>query len=248
MKKKSLFYKKKSVDTLKIDTSQNIDIEQPIASIGERIAATLLDVLFIMIYLFFLGILYGAFESKVFLSVGLIPVSLYSIVSELVMNGQSWGKQILKIKVVKMDGTPTTFSSYFLRWVLRIIEVVVFFGSLATITIILNRKGQRLGDIAANTAVIRLRNKSLRETIYTNLPDNYTVIYPEVSKLSVNDIYTIKEVLEVLRSRQNISKAIIVSQKAREAIERKLNIKANQDTIAFFQTILRDYNFINSRF
>ena len=236
------------MDTLKIDTSQNIDIEQPIASIGERIAATLLDMLFIMVYLFFLGILYGGSLSKVFLSVGLIPVSIYSIVSELVMNGQSWGKQILKIRVVKMDGTPTTFSSFFLRWVLRIIEVVVFFGSLATITIILNRKGQRLGDIAANTAVIRLRNKSLRETIYTNLPDNYTAIYPEVSKLSVNDIYTIKEVLEVLRSRQNISQAFTVSQKAREAIERKLNIKSDQDTVAFFQTILRDYNFINSRF
>ena len=236
------------MDTLKIDTSQNIDIEQPIASIGERIAATLLDVLFIMVYLFFLGILYGGFQSKVFLLVGLIPVSLYSIVSELVMNGQSWGKQILKIKVVKMDGTPTTFSSYFLRWILRIIEVVVFFGSLATITIILNRKGQRLGDIAANTAVIRLRDKSLRETIYTNLPDNYIIIYPEVSKLTVNDIYTIKEVLEVLRSRQNISQAFTVSQKAREAIERKLNIKADQDTVAFFKTILRDYNFLNSRF
>lgn len=236
------------MDTLKIDTSQNIDIEQPIASIGERIAATLLDMLFIMGYGILVSFIFGLSQSRTLMLFAFIPVSVYSIVSELAMNGQSWGKQILKIKVVKMDGTPTTFSSYFLRWVLRLIEILVMFGSLATITIILNRKGQRLGDIAANTAVIRLRNKSLRETIYTNLPDDYTVIYPEVSKLSVNDIYTIKEVLEVLRSRQNISQAYTVSQKAREAIEQKLNIKANQDTIAFFQTILRDYNFLNSRF
>jgi len=236
------------MDTLKIDTSQNIDIEQPIASIGERFAATLLDMLFIMSYLIILVIIYSGSQSKVLIFIGLIPVSIYSIVSELAMNGQSWGKKILKIKVVKMDGTPTTFSSYFLRWILRLVEILVMFGSLATITIILNRKGQRLGDIAANTAVIRLRNKSLRETIYTQIPENYRVVYPEVSKLTTNDVYIIKEVIELIKSRNKTIRALTIAQTAQEAIERKLDIKVPQKTEAFFQTILRDYNYINSRF
>jgi len=236
------------MDTLKIDTSQNIDIEQPIASIGERFAATLLDMLFIMSYLIILVIIYSGSQSKVLIFIGLIPVSIYSIVSELAMNGQSWGKKILKIKVVKMDGTPTTFSSYFLRWILRLVEILVMFGSLATITIILNRKGQRLGDIAANTAVIRLRNKSLRETIYTQIPENYRVVYPEVSKLTTNDVYIIKEVIELIKSRNKTIRALTIAQTAHEAIERKLDIKVPQKTEAFFQTILRDYNYINSRF
>jgi len=236
------------MDTIKIDTSQNIDIEQPIASIGERFAATLLDMLFIMSYLIVLGIIYGGSQSNVLMFFGLIPVAIYSIASELMMNGQSWGKKILKIKVVKLDGTSNTFSGYFLRWIIRLVEIIALFGTVATITIILNRKGQRLGDIAANTSVIRIRNESLKETIYTQVPDNYIVGYPEVSKLSTNDIYTIKEVLEVLKSRQNTLQTYTIAQKAREAIEHKLNMKANQDTVAFFQTILRDYNFINSRF
>jgi len=235
------------MDILKIDTSQNIDIEEPIASIGERFAATLLDMLFIISYSIVLGLIYSGSQSKVFLIVGSIPVSLYSFASELVMNGQSWGKKILKIKVIKMDGTPATISAYFLRWIMRLVEVIVFLGSLATITIILNRKGQRLGDMAANTTVIRLRNKSLKETIYTRIPDNYEVVYPEVANLSTSDIYTIKEVIELLRSRNRTKQTIIIAQKAREAIERKSGIKANQDTGPFFQTILRDYNFINSR-
>lgn len=236
------------MDTLKIDTSQNIDIEQPIASIGERIAATVLDMLFIMSYTLIISLIAGGLHYNWVILFAFLPVAVYSITSELLMNGQSWGKKILKIRVVKMDGTPTTFSSYFLRWILRLIEILVMFGSLATITIILNRKGQRLGDIAANTTVIRLRNKSLKETIYTQIPDNYIVVYPEVSKLSINDIYTIKEVLEAFRSPQNTMQMFTIAQKAREAIEQKINIKANQDTVAFFQTILRDYNFINSRF
>jgi len=235
------------MDTLKIDTSQNIDIEQPIASIGERFAATLLDMLFIMSYLIVLGILYAGSQSKILIFVGLIPVALYSIASELAMNGQSWGKKILKIKVVKIDGTPTTFSGYFLRWVLRLIEILALFGSLATITIILNRKGQRLGDIAANTAVIRIRDKSLKETIFMQIPDNYMIVYPEVSKLTTNDVYIIKEVIELIKSRNKTIRALTIAQTAHEAIERKLGIKEPQKTEVFFQTILRDYNFINSR-
>ncbi len=236
------------MDTLKIDTSQNIDIEQPIASIGERIVATLLDLLFILSFIAIAAFIAGGLQYGWMLYFIFLPVALYSIVSEMAMDGQSWGKKILKIKVVKIDGTPTTFSSYFLRWITRIIEIYTMFGSLATITIILNRKGQRLGDIAANTTVIRLRDKSLKETIYTQIPDNYEVIYPEVSKLSTNDIYTIKEVLELLKTDKKNKQSSVIAQKAREAIEQKLNVKADRYTVLFFQIILRDYNFINSRF
>lgn len=233
------------MDTLNIDTTQNIDIEQPIASIGERIAATALDMLFIMSYIMIVAFISGDLRSKTVMVIGSLPVALYSIVSELAMNGQSWGKKILKIKVIKIDGTVTTFSSYFLRWIIRLVEILAMFGSLAMVTIILNRKGQRLGDIAANTTVIRLRNKSLKETIYTPVPDNYMVVYLEITKLSTEDIYTIKEVLELMKLRNNAKQAVTISNKAKTAIERKLGITSTQDTLAFFQTILRDYNYIN---
>jgi uncharacterized RDD family membrane protein YckC len=236
------------MDTLTIDTSQNISIEQPIASIGERIAATLLDILFMMSYTAILAFFSGDLHSTSLMIAGSMPIALYGLISELAMDGQSWGKKILKIKVVKIDGTAATFSSYFLRWITGIVEIYAFFGSLAMISIILNRKGQRLGDIAANTAVIRLRDKSMKETIYTQIPENYTVVYPETSMLSINDIYTLKEVLELLKLPQRTEQTLALAQKAREAIEKKLGIEGNQNTIVFFQTILRDYNFINSRF
>ena len=233
------------MDTLSIGTSQNINIEQSIASIGERVAATLLDLLFIGCYYIVVLILSSFIHSNRIIMIFSLPPSLYSLISELAMNGQSWGKKIMKIKVVNTDGTSATFSGYFLRWITRLIEVLVTVGSLATITIILNRKGQRLGDIAANTAVIRLKDKSLRETIYTQLPDNYTVVYPEVSKLSAEDIYTIKEVLETLRTKKKTNQTITLAQKAHEAIEQKLGVKADQATAPFLQSVLRDYNCIN---
>lgn len=235
------------MDTIRIDTAQNIAIEQSIASIGERIAATILDMIFIISYVITVALIARVIHYSWMIYLVFLPMAGYSIISELFMNGQSWGKKILKIKVVKIDGTPTTFSSYFLRWVLRLVEILAMFGSLAMIVIIFNRKGQRLGDIAGNTTVIRLRNNSLKETIYTHIPDNYTVVIPEVYKLSVNDIYTIKEVLELLKSANKNLQTLKLAQKTKEAIERKLNIRYNQDAISLFQTILRDYNFINSK-
>lgn len=236
------------MDTLKIDTTQNIEIEQAIASVGERIAATLLDMIFIVSYVLLTGIIAGGFNYGWMMFLVYLPLALYNLLCELFMNGQSPGKKILKIKVVKIDGTAATFSSYFLRWILRMAEVLAMFGSLAMIAIILNRKGQRLGDIAANTTVIRLRNNSLKETIYTDIPDNYTLTYPEVSKLTVDDIYTIKEVLTLLKSSTDRNlQTLYIADKAKEAIEQKLNIISKQKTGSFFQTILYDFNYINSR-
>lgn len=235
------------MDTLKIDSSQNIDIEQPIASIGERIAATMLDMLFILVFAAVTAFIAGDLNKSWLLIIAYIPIALYSILSELFMNGQSWGKKILKIKVVKIDGTSVTFSSYFLRWIIRLIEVLITFGSVATLTIILNQKGQRLGDIAANTTVIRVRPKSMKETIYTEVPEGYSIVYPEVSQLSANDLYIIKEVLELLRLPERTARVYTVAQKTQEAIEKKMNIKSGQETQLFFETILRDYNFLNNK-
>jgi uncharacterized RDD family membrane protein YckC len=233
------------MDTFKIDTSQNIEIEHTVASIGERIAASLLDLTFIIGYSILVGFLANLFESSFFTILAFFPVGLYDLISETSMNGQTWGKRILQIKVVKTDGTPASFSNYFLRWVIRLVEIVVTFGTVATISIIINQKGQRIGDIAAGTAVIRLRKKSLKPKIYTQLPEDYQAVHPEVSRLSTNDIYTIKEIIELLESTTYSKPAVHVAQKAREAIERKMEVKGDRRTMIFFQTILRDYNFIN---
>lgn len=234
------------MDTFKIGTSQNIEIEHSVASIGERIAAAMLDLMFISGYSILVGFLSSLFDSTIFVVLAFIPVGLYDLISETAMNGQSWGKKILQVKVVKVDGTPASFSNYFLRWLIRLIEIVAMFGTLATIAIIVNRQGQRLGDIAANTTVIRLRKKSLKPNIYTQIPDDYQLVHPEVYKLTTSDIYTIKEIIDLLESTIYSKEAIRVAQKAREAIEQKLEIKGDKRTMIFFQTILRDYNFINN--
>ena len=235
------------MDTLKINTFQNIDIEQPIASVGERVVATIIDVIIISTYMTILALVTLNIKNQSLMAIGSLPVIFYGLLSEVLMNGQTWGKKVLKIKVIKIDGTVTTFTNYFLRWIVSLIEIYVTFGSLALITIIINRKGQRLGDIAANTSIIRLDNKTPKKPLIIQVPENYTVVFAETIKLTTSDIYTIEEVLELLRSPKYDVPKTPFANKAREAIETKLNIKSTQNNMDFFQTILNDYNYLNSK-
>jgi len=234
------------MDTLRIDTSQNIEIEQPIASVGERVVATLID--FFIILIFSIALAYfgeKVMQSKSLLVLGAIPILFYNLISETFMDGQSWGKKMLNIKVVKMDGTPTSFSNYFMRWLIGLVEVYAFFGSLSLITIIINQKGQRLGDIAANTAIIRVKNKHFKKEQFTKIPENYSVVFPEVIKLTIDDVHTIEEVVDLSKSTEYSFDKVILVSKARNAIQQKLCIESKLSNIDFLETVLRDYNYLN---
>ena len=187
------------MENIDIQTSQNIAIEQSLASVGERIVATALDYVFMILYIIIVSILGGLTKSTPVIFLFMIQALLYHLILEMMMKGQSPGKKIMKIKVVKIDGTQATFFTYFIRWIFRLVDITMLFGSIATITIIINGKGQRLGDIAANTTVIRLKNKSLESGIFTDLPDNYNLNYPQVSRLTDSDISIAWEVLNFIR-------------------------------------------------
>jgi hypothetical protein len=153
----------------------------------------------------------------------------------------------MKIKVIKIDGSQPDFTSYLIRWVFRLVDVLIFFGGISAIVIILNGKGQRLGDIAAHTTVIRLKDEQLNDTIYTRLPENYNLGFPQVNKLSDSDIYTAKEVLEFMSDSYNSIDSLEMAEKAKLAFESKMGIKSDKDAGTFLQSVILDYNYIHSR-
>ena len=192
---------------VKINTTQNVEIEYRVASIGTRILSTLLDytillILYIGLYLifeYFQSFFKNIDESIMVILSFLIVLSfiLYDFLCETFMNGQSIAKKITGIKVIKLDGSKPTVASYLLRWMLRIIDITLGYGSIGMITILINGKGQRIGDIAANTTVVNIRDKiNLHDTIIMEIDENHSITFNEVDKLNDNDITTTKEVLE----------------------------------------------------
>jgi uncharacterized RDD family membrane protein YckC len=235
------------MENILITTTQNVDIEHNIASVGERIGATLIDFVFFIAYGILLAVLfsYTHFSSTVAF-IAFMPMTFYSLICEIAFNGQSFGKRAIGIKVVKLDGSQPSIGSYLIRWLFRIVDIWTMWGIVSIITIIINGKGQRLGDIAARTTVVRLKSKAhLQDTMYMQLDENYQMRFPQVEMLSDTDIQTIYEVYR--RSRSFSDSSQLLATKTKEQLEKKLHISSDLYPIDFLNQILKDYNYLHQQ-
>ncbi|MEH6535544.1 MAG: RDD family protein [Psychroserpens sp.] len=239
---------------LQINTTQNVNINFTAASVGERILAYIIDWVIKIAYIVVaFQIVFNLFEwdkaidemdgwsqRAIYMSF-LLPVMFYSLVFESLLEGQTIGKRIMKIKVVKIDGYQAGIAEYIMRWFLRIVDLNMMSGIVALIVIVTSKKSQRLGDMTAGTSVITLRNNvNINHTILEELEDSYIPTYPNVIKLSDNDARIIKETYVRAKASRDYETLTKLRKKIIEVVE----IKDFNDTdIQFIDTILKDYNY-----
>ncbi|WP_194767089.1 RDD family protein [Tamlana sp. I1] len=231
---------------LQINTTQNVKIAFNAAGAGERLLAFIIDMAIKIGYLLVLSKFFGVFDSmdewsQIAINTVLsFPVMFYTLALESLFNGQTPGKRLMKIRVVKIDGYQATFSDYVVRWFFRIVDVYIF--GLGFFVMSMNKKTQRIGDMAAGTAVIVLKDKvNISHTILEQLTDNYKPTYPNVIKLSDNDARIIKETFNTSKASRDYQTLIKLRQKIIEVTSIK-EVKQSSD-IEFIAVILKDYNF-----
>lgn len=259
-----------------IATPFNIDLEFEIAEFHKRLFAYLVD--FTLLILFFISMKYFYYEgfnivseSELKSHVGIdiltisIPMLLYSLVSEVLLHGQTIGKKLLNIRVISLDGGEPQLSQYIVRWMFKAYEwpfffgytiltreslivyilITGFFGIIVVIIIAIAKKNQRLGDLAANTVVVNTRSVfSVNDTVFMDIQqENYVVKYPEVLKLSDRDINTIKNVINLFYKNNNTHTCVRVAYKVQEV----LKITTDLYAIDFLETLLADYNYLATK-
>lgn len=238
---------------LSINTTQNVTINFTAASIGHRMLAFGIDLLVMTAYMItiYLFLYYTTILEKVqgmdswsqmaVQSIIFLPVMFYSLIFEAFFEGQSIGKKLVRIKVVKIEGYQASFGDYLIRWLFRMIDVVILSGVVAFITVVMSKKSQRLGDMAAGTSVITLRNNiSISSTILEEINDDYKPTYPLVIKLSDNDARIIKE--HFIRAKAGADYDLL--SKLTDKIETVTGIKnQNGNQVDFINTVMKDYNY-----
>lgn len=242
-----------------INTSQNVNINFNIASVGDRMIAFILDLLIkvaygvVVMYLFFnvfdLGYILNGLDQWSVMAIYIIllfPTFIYPVVLESIMEGQTPGKKVMKIRVVKIDGYQAGFGDYLIRWVFRIIDTS-FAGVVGLISMIVSKNNQRLGDIASGTAVISLKNDiNISHTILENIHQDYIPTFPQVIALTDNDMRIIKDnYTKALKidDRQIISK---LSEKIKSIL--KLEVDPRKMTERqFIGIIIKDYNYYTGK-
>ncbi len=233
------------MDNYQIQTAQNVTINQNLANLGERCLAYFIDYLILVAYgilsyllMSYIGI--GFDYMWAYVAIIGLPVFLYHLLLETFNNGQSLGKMAANIKVVKLDGSAPRFSDFLIRWLLRIIDFSLTSGGLAIFCFLLNKKGQRLGDMAAKTTVISERKRvSAQQLIYSNVPDTYEVKYPEVSLLDDKQMQEIGRIFKMAEKNRQDQVLEALSKKTAQII----GVIPSEDPISFLKQVIKDYQY-----
>jgi uncharacterized RDD family membrane protein YckC len=233
--------------SLQIETAQNVGVDYEVASVGDRILAQLIDYAVYLVWILsVIGIIFAVNLNRYTVSPTwvitggiMLPILLYSLLCEYFLEGQTLGKMAMKIKVIKLDGSKATLSAYLLRWLLSIIDITIFSGVVAILTVIINGKGQRLGDIAAGTTVIKMQPAiRLEHILPPELDMHYQPKYPGAAQLSDRDIRTIRKVLAT-NNEELIEKTMY-------KVESLIGVHSLDTGSIFLQEIVNDYHFYTS--
>ena len=230
-----------------IETTQNVKLNFPLASVGERIAAYLIDGFFMGVCATFAMLVFGLIgEDGAFIFLFLIPLLFYTLLFETFMNGQTPGKRIMKIKVCKIEGDAPGFMHYLIRWMFRLVDIMLTNGVAAVLTIVIGEKGQRIGDILAKTTVVKTNHTmKLTNTILSEVPEDYQLVFPESKKIVDKDLELFKKVLHQLKTMDDHIEKLTFGLKARGKVKDQLGIKTEMPPEQFFQTLIDDYNFLH---
>ncbi len=153
---------------LQVDTPENVFFNYEVAGIGSRFMAALVDSILIFIIQIvisgLLGIL-GLFRQlgesgaamlyAVILLISFLMFWGYYLAFEMIWNGQTPGKRWVHLRVIKADGTPVTLSEVVIRNVIRLIDFMPGMYAIGVVTMFIDARSRRLGDLAAGTLVIR---------------------------------------------------------------------------------------------
>jgi len=169
--------------TITIVTPANIEVEYRLAGAGSRLAAFLVDYFIqvllnifaaIIILWWFDRVIFGNTGNPSGRALGVFMIFMfivhfgYFIVSEMTMNGQSIGKRIFGLRVIRDNGQPIEFWQSLVRGLIRGSLDMIYIGLFI---ILFSKKHKRLGDMAAGTIVISEHYEEDEPALFGSVPE-----------------------------------------------------------------------------
>jgi uncharacterized RDD family membrane protein YckC len=192
-------------DKLLIDTPEQIALELPLAGIGSRSLALVVDSLLqfgAIILILLLLLLAKLSDTQLFSGIGAIVFALvpfliqwgYFTLFEIFWNGQTPGKQVAQIRVIKESGRPITIVEAIARNLVRTIDMLPGVYAVGLICMLANKRNKRLGDYVAGTVVVHEKTIEKVSTIWNSqsTPANAD---PQAIKLSPEELVLIETYL-----------------------------------------------------
>jgi uncharacterized RDD family membrane protein YckC len=145
-------------DRLRIATPEGVPVDLMLAGVGSRFAATLIDLTFkvlLVVALTLVAALLGDLGLALASVLGFLVYFGYDVAFEVLARGRTPGKRWTGLRVLRDDGRPVDLLSSVIRNVVRLVDGLPLSYLPAMVSILVTRRNQRLGDLAAATIVVR---------------------------------------------------------------------------------------------
>jgi uncharacterized RDD family membrane protein YckC len=227
-----------------------IDFEA--ASVFQRIGAYILDTIILSVYLFIAMMsiqfddLFTDFGTWMFMTLLLVklPWILYQPVMEYITGGQTIGKMVVGIRVLKLNGHRVGFKEVMTRWFFRgdflwisanyYILLLPFMNIIDTFICGLSINNQRIGDSLAGTIVVKSKSTqsySLNDVLKIQTNENFTD----------EDMIYIKNCIQQLKRHKNKDLEVLISKIATESARLMGLEQAPKEHTKFLETLLNEY-------
>ncbi|WNG58876.1 RDD family protein [Archangium gephyra] len=155
--------------SLDVATPERVSLSLPVAGIGYRCLAYLVDlfilfVFWVVAYFTFtllVSDVVGFFQglsglAQTLLVVGVFATQwVYWTAAEVLMGGQTPGKRLVGIRVVRVDGSPVGVLESAVRNLVRVVDSLPLVYAVGVLSVLLTRQHRRLGDLLAGTLLVR---------------------------------------------------------------------------------------------
>jgi uncharacterized RDD family membrane protein YckC len=253
-----------------VETPEIVAVAYDVAGAGSRCLAAVCDTLLILIIqtaigavLFILGAQLNLNDAAasvitaIYATVAFAILWGYYLLFELLWSGQSPGKRLIGLRVVREGGRPITFAASAVRNLLRIVDFLPLFYGVGTVAMFADARSRRLGDLAAGTLVVREGDPITLESLSRSstpvlvpprpLDAPETPLLPNVHLITPADYELVQD---YLRRRQSLSvnQRQALSTRLSAALRTRLNMdSAGGDPDRFLEYLVREYRVFRAR-
>lgn len=196
-------------ERLTIDTPEQVTLELPVAGIGSRFLSLAIDtliqgVLFLLLVLVLaasltlsrlVGSLGSTWGEALLVLLAFCVYWGYFAVFEIAWQGQTPGKRIAGIRVIKDSGRPADVPAIVLRNLLRVIDALPGVYAVGVVCMLLTRHSRRIGDLVAGTVVVHDRPSDTVAKLESMQPSGDASALPATLRLSDDELALVEAYL-----------------------------------------------------
>ncbi len=188
-------------DRITIPTPEGVSLELTLAGLGSRAIAGAVDLALKAVAVAALLIVFiaavGDAGLLVFVPLAGMTMLVYDVLFETLAGGRTPGKRLAGLRVVRTSGRSVDLTASVIRNALRLFDGLALSYFPTVVSIIVTRRNQRPGDLAADTVVIRERreiDRAWSDDATASAPSNGAAW--DVSAVPAEDIATVRAFLE----------------------------------------------------